>query len=80
VLAKEQSDGLCIVAAQCDESVNFVELENFLHLLNATGNLFDVGARGVKDGAALQLNAVDVSRVSGMKLLSSTPASRSGSR
>ena len=37
-----------------------LSLENFLHLLDAAGNLLHVGARGVKDGAALELNAVGV--------------------
>ncbi len=60
VLAEEERDGLGVVAAEGDERVNLVELENFLHLLDAAGNLFDVGARGVKDGAALQLDAVDL--------------------
>ena len=59
VLAQEERDGLRVVAAEGDERVDLVGLENFLHLLDAAGNLLHVGARGVKDGAALQLNAVD---------------------
>ena len=60
VFAEEEGDGLRVVAAEGDEGVDLVELEDFLHLLDAAGNLLHVGARGVEDGAALQLDAVDV--------------------
>ncbi len=65
VLAQKERDRLRIVAAQRDERVNLVGLENFLHFVDAAGNLFHVGARGVQDGAALQLDAVDVFKSEG---------------
>ncbi len=34
-------------------------LEDFLHLLNAARDFLHVGARGVEDGAAFQLDAVN---------------------
>jgi hypothetical protein len=58
--AQKERDGLRIVAAERDERVDLVGLENFLRLLDAAGNLLHVGARGVQDGAALELNAVGV--------------------
>ncbi len=60
VVGKIESDGLRVVSAESDERVNLVELENFLHLLDAAGDLLHVGAGGVEDGAALELNAVGV--------------------
>ena len=60
VLAQEQRDRLRVVAAEGDQRVDLVGLQNFLHLLDAAGNLLHVGARRVQDGAALQLDAVDV--------------------
>ena len=60
VLAQELRHRLRVVAAQGDEGIDLVGLENLLHFVNAAGNLFDVGARGVQDGAALQLDAVGV--------------------
>ena len=60
VLAQEERDRLRVVAAEGDERVDLVGLENLLHLLDAAGNLLHVGARGVQDGAALELNAVGV--------------------
>ena len=60
VFAEEQRDRLRVVAAESDERVDLVGLEDFLHLVDAAGNLLHVGARGMQDGAALQLNAVNV--------------------
>jgi len=60
VLGEVERDGLSIVATERDERVDLVELENFLHLLDTAGDLLHVGSRGVEDGAALELNAVDV--------------------
>src|SRR5208337_511080 len=60
VFGEEERDGLRVVAAEGDEGVDLVGLEDLLRLLDAAGNLLHVGARGVQDSAALQLNAVDV--------------------
>ena len=60
VFAQKEGDGLRIVAAEGDESVDLVGLEDFLHLLDAARDLLHVGARGVEDGAALQLDAIGV--------------------
>ena len=53
VFAEEERDRLRVVAAEGDERIDLVGLQNFLHLLDAAGNLLHIGARGVKDGAAL---------------------------
>ena len=60
VFGQEEGDRLGVVAAERDECIDLVDLEDFLHLVDAAWNLLHVGARGVKDGAALELDAVDV--------------------
>ena len=60
MLVQEEVHGLRVVAAQGDQRVDLVGLQNLLNLLDATGNLLHVGARGVQDGAARQLDAVHV--------------------
>ena len=45
VLGQEERDRLRVVAAKSNQCVNFVELQDFLNLLNAAGNLLHVGAR-----------------------------------
>ena len=60
VFGQKQRDGLRVVAAERNQRIDLVDLQDLLHLLDAAGNLLHVGARGVKDGAALELNAVGV--------------------
>jgi hypothetical protein len=52
-------DGLCVVAADGDQGVQLIGLEDLHAFLNAAFDLADVGARGAQDGAALVENAVD---------------------
>ena len=59
VLAQKERDRLRVVAAQGDERVNLIGLQNFLHFVDAAGNLLHVGARRMQDGAAPELNPVD---------------------
>jgi hypothetical protein len=60
VLTQIERHRLCIVATQGDEGIDFVGFQNFLDLLNAAGNFLHIGSRRVKNGAALQLDAVGV--------------------
>ncbi len=46
--------------AEGDQGIDFIGLQNFLDLQNAAWNLLHIRARGVKDGATLQLDAVGV--------------------
>jgi hypothetical protein len=58
-LGEGVGDGLRVVSAEGDESVDLVGLEHLDALLNAALDLADVGARSAQDGAALEEDAVD---------------------
>jgi len=53
VFAQKQCDRLRIVAAEGDQRINLVELQNLLHLFNAARNLLHVGAGRMKNSATL---------------------------
>src|SRR3954467_12758014 len=55
VFGEIERDRLRIVAAEGDQSIDLVGLQDFLHLFDAAGDLLHIGARGVKDSAALEL-------------------------
>src|ERR1700722_11754384 len=58
VLAQKQRNRLRVVAPERDQGIDLVELQNLLHLLDPTRNLLHVGAGRMKNGAALQLDAI----------------------
>src|ERR1700756_297158 len=58
VFAEVQGDRLSVVAAESNERVDFVDLQDFLDLLDSPWNLLYICARGMKDGAPLELNPV----------------------
>ena len=60
ILAQKQCHRLRVVAAQRDQRINLVELQNLSHLLDAARNLLHVGPRRMKNRAALQLDPVGV--------------------
>ena len=69
VLAQVEVHRLRVVAAQRNQRIDLVGLQNLLHLFDAAGNLLHVGARRVQDGAALQLDAVNILQSEGNELV-----------
>src|ERR1700722_14960236 len=60
ILTQVQRHRLRVIAAQRNQRVNLVDLQHLLHLLNAARNLLHIGARGMENRTALQLNAIGV--------------------